>query len=38
MFLLAVLAANVVWFALFRMWAPHHADNPAVQGIAGAIG
>lgn len=34
MFLMAVLAAMAFWGFVFRGFAAHHADNPAVQGAA----
>jgi predicted permease len=33
-FLVAVLAAMIVWGFLLRAFLPHHADNPAAQGLA----
>jgi len=33
-FLIAWLAAELFWHFLIRGFTPHHADNPAVQGIA----
>lgn len=37
MFLLAVLAAMLFWGFLVRGYAAHHADNAAVQGLAGLL-
>jgi len=34
MFLIAVLAAMVFWNFLLQAFLPHHADNPAAQGLA----
>jgi hypothetical protein len=32
--MVAVLAASIIWNFLIGGWAPHHADNAAVQGLA----
>lgn len=37
LFALAVIAVNVIFNFLFRGFAAHHADNPAVQGLAAVV-
>ena len=37
MFLLAVLFAMIVWGFALAVFLPHHADNPAAQGLAAVV-